>query len=89
MQEKKIFDMTNIPQEKFAFTNKDEKLHDKKLETKQMSYFEDVLRRFAKNKSSVVAAVIIALLVLFALIGPFTVNQEYVDSFATQTILNR
>ena len=39
MQEKKIFDMTNIPQEKFAFTNKDEKLHDKKLETKQMSYF--------------------------------------------------
>lgn len=89
MQEKKILDMNNIPQEKFEFTNRDEKLHDKKLETKQMSYFEDVLKRFAKNKSSVVAAFIIALLVLFAIIGPFTVNQEYVDSFSTQTILGR
>ena len=89
MQEKNIFDMNNIPQEKFEFTNSNERLHDKKLETKQMSYFEDVLRRFAKNKSSVVAAFIIAILVLFALIGPFTVNQAYVDSFASQTILNR
>lgn len=89
MQEKNIFDMNSIPQEKFDFTNRDERLHDKKLETKQMSYFEDVLKRFAKNKSSVVAAFIIALLVLFAIIGPFTVNQEYVDSFSTQTILGR
>jgi len=89
MQENKIFDMNNIPQEKFEFTNRDEILHDKKLETKQMSYFEDVFRRFAKNKSSVVAAFIIALLVLFAIIGPFTVNKEYVDSFSTQTILTR
>ena len=62
MQEKNIFDMNNIPQEKFEFTNSNERLHDKKLETKQMSYFEDVLRRFAKNKSSVVAAFIMTLL---------------------------
>ena len=84
-----MYDMNNIPQEKFEFTHTDERLHDKKLETKQMSYFEDVIRRFAKNKSSVVAAFIIALLVLFAIIGPFTVNKEYVDSFSTQTILGR
>ena len=89
MQENYNFDMNNIPQEKFEFVNTNERLHDKKLETKQMSYFQDVVRRFAKNKSSVVAAFIIALLVLFAIIGPLTVNQEYVDSFATQTILGR
>ena len=89
MQEKNILNMNSIPREKFEFTNKDERLHDKKLETKQMSYFEDVIKRFAKNKSSVVAAFIIALLVLFAIIAPFTVNQKYVDSFATETILGR
>lgn len=89
MQENNVFDINNIPQEKFELTNRDERIHDKKLETKQMSYFEDVFRRFAKNKSSVVAAFIIALLVLFAIIGPFTVNKAYVDSFSTQTILTR
>lgn len=60
----------HIPQEKFEFAQLDEKLHDTKLKTKSRSYFADALIRFRKNKSSVVAAVIIGLLVLFSIISP-------------------
>ncbi|HCG68789.1 MAG TPA: hypothetical protein DEW22_08955 [Clostridiales bacterium] len=81
------YKIENIPSEKFAFANTDDILHDKKLKTKQKSYFQDVLSRFAKNKSSVVAAVIIAVLVLFAIIGPMLANKNYVNSYLTDTML--
>ena len=55
----------HIPQEKFAFVQKDARIHDKKLDTKARSYFADALLRFRKNKSSVVAAWILLFLVLY------------------------
>ena len=61
----------SIPKEKFAFANKDEKIHDQKFETKPIGYFKDAWLRFRKNKSSVVAAMLIILLLLFAIIVPF------------------
>ena len=54
----------HIPQEKFAFAQKDAVLHDTKFDTKARSYFADALIRFKKNKSSVVAAYIILFLVI-------------------------
>ena len=60
----------NIPKEKFAFVQTDANLHDKKLQTKARSYFADAMIRFKKNKSSVVAAYILAFLILFALFVP-------------------
>ena len=60
-----------ISSEKFVFHSAGDNLHDNKLETKPVSYFRDALNRFAKNKASIVATVIIAILVLFAIIGPF------------------
>lgn len=60
-----------ISSEKFVFHSVGENLHDSKLETKPVTYFRDALHRFAKNKASIVASVIIAILVLFAIIGPF------------------
>nr|MCR5153425.1 hypothetical protein [Lachnospiraceae bacterium] len=59
-----------IPQEMFEFARKDDYIHDEKFKTKPRSYFQDAFLRFRKNKSSVVAAVIIGLLVLFALVAP-------------------
>ena len=59
-----------ISSEKFVFHSTDSALHDKKLETKPISYFRDALGRFAKNKASIAATVIIVLLVLFAILGP-------------------
>lgn len=67
-----------IPKEKFQFAEKHDIAHDKKLETKPIGYFHDAFRRFCKNKGAVVAAIIIALLILFALIVPFC-TQYYVS----------
>ena len=60
----------NIPKEKFEFAAHGEKIYDKKLDTKPIGYFKDAWIRFRKNKSSVVAACIIVVLVLFAIIVP-------------------
>ena len=68
-----------ISKEKFVFRATDERLHDKKLETKPISYFRDALNRFAKNKGSIVAAIIIGILVLFAVVGPFLTPYEVKD----------
>lgn len=59
----------DIPQEKFEVV-KNFDLKDKKIETKQVGYLRDAFRRFTRNKASVVAAVIIGLLLIFALFGP-------------------
>ena len=60
----------HIPQEKFEFVQMDARLHDKRLETKARSFFQDAMLRFSKNKSSVVAAWILLFLALFAVIAP-------------------
>lgn len=60
----------HIPQEKFAFVQKDETLHDTKFETKARGFFADAMVRFKKNKSSVVAAYIMLLLAIFAVVSP-------------------
>ena len=59
----------NISSEKLKFRSSNVELHDTKLETKPVSYFKDALNRFTKNKASIVAAFIIAILVLFAVFG--------------------
>ena len=66
----------HIPQEKFVFTQLDASLHDKKLETKSRSYLADAFLRFRKNKSSVIAAIIIAFLLLYAIVAPFLVPYD-------------
>lgn len=59
-----------VSKDDFNLTQKDKKIYDKKFETKATTYGKDALKRFSKNKSSVVAAVIITLLLLLALIVP-------------------
>ena len=59
-----------ISKEKFVFHSTEGNIHDKKLDTKPVSYFQDALYRFARNKASIFAAVIILILVLFAIVGP-------------------
>lgn len=63
--------LNNIPAERFRFAQQDERIKDVKLDTKPVSYFQDALNRFRKNKASVVAFVIIMILVLYAIIVPF------------------
>ncbi len=80
--------INNIPADKFRFVNKSDSLHDKKLDTKPVSFFQDAWRRFCKNKGAVVGAVVISFLVLFAIIAPFFTPYQpayYDQSFAFVT----
>lgn len=92
-------DFENIPREKFEFADQGDISHDKKLETKARGFFFDALLRFRKNKSSVIAAWIIGLLILFAflspLISPYSVYEQnntytsfppYVESIAEKNL---
>ena len=89
MKDKQFEMYKDIPQEKFAFAEGYDFKHDQKFETKPVGYFRDAMRRFAKNKGSVVAACIILILVLFAIIGPYCCDQSYQDSYQTETLLRR
>ena len=62
--DKKTFDINNIPEEKFAFVNRDEKLTDTKFVDKPVGYLKDAWIRFCKNKGSIVAAIIIAIILI-------------------------
>lgn len=63
-------DIKNIPVEKLVFANQEGKLHDKELETKPAGFLKDAWNRFKKNKGSIVAAIVIGILVLYAIIAP-------------------
>lgn len=75
---KKVF-----TKEDFEFVQMNEKIFDKKFETKAIGYFGDALRRFVKNKSSVVAFAILLIIILMAIfmpmISPYK-NTSTVDS---------
>ena len=60
----------NLPKEKFVLVNENKKLHDKELVTKPVGFFKDAMYRFARNKGSIVAAIVIGVLILFAIIAP-------------------
>ena len=72
-----------ISSEKFVFHQNDGKIHDKKLDTKPKTYFQDAFYRFTRNKASIVAAIIIILLMFFAIVGPFFTpySVSYYDGY--------
>ena len=67
----KELNINSIPKEKFALANLGNHIKDQKFEDKPIGYFKDAWRRFCKNKASIVAAIIILAIVLFAIIVPF------------------
>lgn len=66
----------DISKEDFEFVQKDEKIFDEKFKTKNIGFFGDALRRFATNKASIVAGILILIIVLFAIIAPATSNYD-------------
>jgi ABC-type dipeptide/oligopeptide/nickel transport system permease subunit len=60
----------------FTLVQLDKKIHDVKFQTKPTTYFKDAFKRFRKNKSSVVAGVIIGILSILAVTVPiFNTNS--------------
>ena len=65
----------NIPKEKFAFVHEGERITDKKFDDKPIGYFKDAWIRFRKNRASVIAAVIIIMIILFAFLTPLLTRR--------------
>ena len=81
-------DYMNIPDEKFRLANRTD-IHDQKFETKAVGYFGDAWNRFKKNKSSVVAGIVILILVIYAIVGPYCCNRSYQEAYATDNTIMR
>ena len=59
-----------ITDDDFTLTKVDESIHEQKIQTKPTTFLKDSLRRFRKNKSSVVAAYILGALLLMSFLIP-------------------
>ena len=85
----KDFDLTNLPieaqdpeirPEDFVISDENKVIHEQKLQTKPTTFLRDSIRRFAKNKSSVVAAVILGALLLLSIIVPLADQSDVANS---------
>ena len=73
-------ELENLPKELFKKSKVDaESLHDQAFETKPVSFLKGAFMRFAKNKASIVAAVIIGIIILYAIIVPFASPKAHVS----------
>ena len=81
--------MKNYPKEYFNLIQEDEKkIFDKELKTKQLSYFQDAMLRFGKNKYNVIASFILLLLIILSIVVPIlTPTALYTDVNSTLRLL--
>lgn len=68
----------------FAFAQKDKKIFDQKIQTKPTTFFKDAMKRFAKNKSSVVGACILGVIILLTLILPVALPSDVKNTHAKE-----
>lgn len=73
--------MENVKNNDFEFAQKDAKLTDLKFDTKPIGYFKDAWLRFKKSKASVVGAIIILLIVIYAIITPLVSPNSTTENF--------
>ena len=74
--DKNFEETIKIDSSDFKFVQEHAKISDQKFQTKPTTFFKDAIRRFAKNKSSVVAAIILGILILMSLIIPAAVPYD-------------
>ncbi|KFZ27202.1 MAG: Oligopeptide transport system permease protein OppC [Candidatus Izimaplasma bacterium HR2] len=67
----------NLTSEDFRFVQAEEKIYDKKFDTKPIGYFKDAMIRFGKNRSNVIATSILFLIVLGTIIFPLLSTKNY------------
>ena len=74
MEDKKYYDANGneiiLNEEHFKLVQNNQVIYDEKFQTKATTYFKDAFKRFCKNKSSVVAAIIIGILMLLSFSVP-------------------
>lgn len=63
----------------FEYVQLDSSIHDQKFKTKPTTFLKDAMKRFVKNKSSVVAASILGVLIMMAIVVPLA-DQNNIDA---------
>lgn len=76
-----------IDKSKFTFAQANKKITDTKFESKPTTFAKDAFRRFCKNKSSVVAAIIIGLLLIGSFLIPLVDRNDIKSVHADQSLL--
>ena len=77
-------DKRKIDKSKFNFVQLNEEVFDQKFETVSYSYFQDALRRFRKDKSSVIAFFVLAFIILMVIFAPGFNSYEYDQNMIQQ-----
>lgn len=67
----------DISHSEFEFVQRDEKIFDKKFETKPVGYFKDAMTRFAKNRANVVATIILFTLITSSILVPVLTTKNF------------
>lgn len=68
---------TKVDSKKFEFVQRDEKIFDKKFDTKPVGYLRDALTRFGKNKTNVIATTILFTMILMSIFVPTFTAKNY------------
>ena len=83
------FDLKNLPieaqdpeirPEDFVVSGENKVIHEQKLQTRPTTFLKDSIHRFAKNKSSVVAAIILGLLLVLSIVIPIADRSDVANA---------
>ncbi len=78
---------SSIKQSDFELIDSNSMVHEQKFETKPTTFFKDCVRRFRKNKSSVVAAIILGLLLVLSVAIPIIDTNDIKSPHPESTYL--
>ena len=71
----------------FVLVQQNIRITDKKLDSKPTTFFKDAFRRFCKNKSSVVGAIILSILILLAIFVPLLSSSNITNVRTSEKFL--
>lgn len=77
----------DIGQDDFALVQHDKIITDQAMKSKPTTFFKDAMKRFVKNKSSVVGSIILGILVLLAIILPSAMNTNITKASVSESFL--
>jgi oligopeptide transport system permease protein len=64
----------------FSLVQENDRLKDKPLQTKQLTYFQDAMLRFTKNKYNVIASIILLIMILMSIFVPILTPSRYYET---------
>lgn len=72
----------------FQLVQENDRLMDKELKTKRLSYFQDAMLRFTKNKYNVIATIVLVIMILLSIFVPVLTPEDlYTKTNSSLTML--